>query len=68
MLNNEFVARSKLRVDSRKWILSKLLPKIYGDKIALTGGEGERLFTPPSPSDAMATLIATLSPDAAKQP
>ncbi len=26
------VARNRLRVDSRKWIASKLLPKKYGDK------------------------------------
>ena len=29
----EVVARSRLRVDSRKWILSKMLPKVYGEKI-----------------------------------
>ena len=29
----ERVARSKLRVDSRKWMLSKMLPKVFGDKI-----------------------------------
>lgn len=29
----ENVQRSRLRVDSRKWLLSKLLPKKYGDKI-----------------------------------
>ena len=32
MLNSEWVARSRLRVDSRKWIACKLLPKVYGDK------------------------------------
>jgi hypothetical protein len=31
--NPEFVARSRLRVDSRKWMLSKMLPKVYGDKV-----------------------------------
>lgn len=31
-LNTEFVARSRLRVDARKWVASKLLPKVYGDK------------------------------------
>lgn len=31
----ERVARSKLRVDSRKWMLSKMLPKVYGDKLDL---------------------------------
>ena len=29
----EVVARSRLRVDSRKWMLAKMLPKIYGEKI-----------------------------------
>ncbi len=29
------VARNRLRVDSRKWYLSKVLPKVYGDKLAL---------------------------------
>ena len=32
-LNGEHVQRSRLRVDTRKWILSKMLPKIYGDKV-----------------------------------
>lgn len=31
--NNEWIARSRLRVDSRKWLAAKLLPRIYGDKI-----------------------------------
>lgn len=30
-LNGEWVARSRLRVDTRKWMASKLLPKQYGD-------------------------------------
>jgi hypothetical protein len=33
--NAEVVARSRLRVDTRKWMLSKMLPKVYGDKLAL---------------------------------
>ena len=31
--NNEWLSRSRLRVDTRKWFLSKVLPKIFGDKI-----------------------------------
>ena len=31
--NNEVIARSRLRVDARKWMLSKLQPKKYGDKL-----------------------------------
>lgn len=34
------VQRDKLRIDTRKWLLSKALPKIYGDKVALTDAEG----------------------------
>jgi hypothetical protein len=29
--NTEYIARSRLRVDTRKWLASKLIPKIYGD-------------------------------------
>lgn len=38
--NGEVLQRSRLRVDTRKWMLSKALPKIYGDKIAHTGEDG----------------------------
>jgi hypothetical protein len=31
--NHEVVARAKLRVDTRKWAMSKMAPKKYGDKI-----------------------------------
>jgi hypothetical protein len=33
VLNGEHVQRSRIRVDTRKWLLSKALPKVYGDKI-----------------------------------
>lgn len=31
IINQEVIARSRLRVDSRKWIASKLKPKRFGD-------------------------------------
>lgn len=31
--NGEHIQRSKLRIDTRKWYLSKIMPKKYGDKI-----------------------------------
>lgn len=34
--NGEHIQRSRLRVDTRKWIASKLKPKKYGDKIEAT--------------------------------
>lgn len=42
VLNGEHVQRSKLRVDSRKWLLSKLAPKKYGDKIETTVEGGDK--------------------------
>jgi hypothetical protein len=30
--NSEWINRSKLRVDSRKWLAAKLAPRIYGEK------------------------------------
>lgn len=32
-VNGEHIQRSKLRIDTRKWYLSKILPKKYGDRI-----------------------------------
>jgi hypothetical protein len=34
--NREFINRSKIRIDTRKWLMSKLLPKKYGDRIDVT--------------------------------
>jgi hypothetical protein len=36
--NKEVVMRSRLRVDTRKWFLSKVLPKKFGDKMDITSG------------------------------
>lgn len=32
-------ARDRLRFDGRRWLLSKALPKVYGDKLAHVGGD-----------------------------
>lgn len=29
----------RIRVDTRKWIASKVLPKVYGDKLAIGGND-----------------------------
>lgn len=34
--NNEFINRSRLKVDARKWVASKLKPKTWGDKTDVT--------------------------------
>lgn len=43
--DNARVQARRLQVDTRKWYLSKVLPKLYGDKLDLTSG-GEKLPTP----------------------
>lgn len=39
MPNSEWIARSRLRVDARKWVLSKLMAKKYGDKLTIPENE-----------------------------
>lgn len=34
--DQDVIARSRLRVDARKWLASKMAPKRYGDKIEAT--------------------------------
>ena len=41
VLNSEAIQRSKLRVDARKWALSKMNPKKYGDSTTLKHEGGE---------------------------
>lgn len=53
VMNSEFVQRSKLRIDARKWVVSKLLPKKYGDRI-------EEKESAESYADAFAKLVAKL--------
>lgn len=38
----DMLGHRRLQVDSRKWIMSKLLPKKYGDKVDVTTG-GDKL-------------------------
>ena len=58
-LNGEHIQRSRVRIDTRKWMLSKMLPKVYGDKteVAVTGANGgplqsERVTVPADPIEA----------------
>lgn len=43
--NQDVIARSRLRVDARKWVVSKLKPKVYGDKVQqeVSGKDGGAL-------------------------
>jgi len=42
-LNGENIQRSRLRVEARKWYLSKMAPKRYGDKLEVEHGVNDEL-------------------------
>lgn len=45
MMGPAVIARAKLQVDTRKWLMAKMKPKKYGDSIDVTSGH-EKLPTP----------------------
>ena len=51
-VNGEHIQRSRLRVDVRKWIASKLKPKKYGDSVDLNHGV--------QPNDPIVELIRSV--------
>jgi hypothetical protein len=62
--DGDAVQRDRLRVDTRKWLLSKALPMVYGDKVisALTGRDGGPIeLAPIDPAMKLnAELLASL--------
>ena len=59
-LNGEHISRSKLRVDARKWMLAKMLPKKYGDKQQIDHTSSDGSMTPVSPDEAIDKLMGVL--------
>lgn len=64
MEHKEWINRSRLRVDARKWIASKLKPKKFGDRLELdgkVGGEGGiKLIlgnNPETPQEGISTTV-----------
>jgi len=58
--NGEAVSRSKLRVDSRKWMLSKLLPK-FSDKQTIDHMSSDRSMTPKASLDVSKLSTSALA-------
>lgn len=44
-VNHDVIQRDRLRVDARKWMLGKMQPKKYGDKLDVTS-DGEKMEAP----------------------
>lgn len=56
IVDSDVIQRSKLRVDTRKWLMSKLLPKKYGDSMDVTS-KGESIGQVPQVTLVMPTTF-----------
>lgn len=56
--NGEHYQRARLRVDTRKWLMSKMAPKKYGDKLQVAGDGGGPIEHRHTISDALADKLA----------
>lgn len=62
VVDHEHIQRSKVRIDARKWLMSKMAPKRYGDKLAVTGADGKDLIPETMATDKLALgLLAILT-------
>lgn len=62
--DHEHIQRSKLRVDTRKWLMAKMMPKKYGERVTQehTGADGKDLIPEAMPTDKLALgLLAVLT-------
>jgi hypothetical protein len=62
--HGDVIEHRRLQVDTRKWLLSKVLPKVYGDKLTteLTGKDGGPIETEstPTPIEVAQRIALTL--------
>jgi hypothetical protein len=58
-VNHDVIARSRLRVDARKWLASKMAPKKYGDKVQaeISGPDGKPIEHTHGVSDTTKGLL-----------
>ena len=52
--------RNRLRVDTRKWLLSKALPKIYGDRLEVDAKAGLVVVETPAAIKALLEALPDL--------
>lgn len=72
VFDRETFERSRLRVQGRQWMVSRLLRQLYGDRIGLTGSDGEgpvgvKVETKGQLIDSIIALISP-KPDGQTQP
>jgi AcrR family transcriptional regulator len=68
-IDSAAVQQLKLQIDTEKWTLGKLLPKIYGDKVQaeVTGAEGKDLIPEMAPADVAREIAFILAKAAAEK-
>uniref|UniRef100_A0A2A4Z0S6 Uncharacterized protein n=1 Tax=OCS116 cluster bacterium TaxID=2030921 RepID=A0A2A4Z0S6_9PROT len=59
--DHENIARSRLRVDARKWAAGKLKPKKYGDRTILAGDKDNPISMEVKPSDKLTGFLNGIS-------
>ncbi len=69
-VNGEHHARSRLRIDTRKWVLAKLIPKKYGESstLELAGSIDTSGLTPEQRTDKLNAMLALAAARASKKP
>ena len=57
--NHEVLNRSRLRVDTRKWLMARMSPKKYGDRVMqeVTGKDGGPIETTETPTRDLARAV-----------
>lgn len=65
VVDMDHIARARLRVDTRKFLMAKIVPKIYGERIAqeITGADGGPIQSasvtlPPDQEAALQTMLS----------
>jgi hypothetical protein len=58
--DNAVVQAARLRCDNRRWLLSKLYPERYGERVAISGTDGRDLL-PANPEAAIPRLLQVLA-------
>lgn len=66
--DHEHMQRSKLRVDTRKWLMAKMMPKKYGDRVAVAGDSDAPLTVAVSVEDKRAAARKMLDEAFGKKP
>jgi len=68
IVNWENIQRSKLRVDTRKWALAKMMPRKYGERLETAPPQNQVLSAAQQIKRALDDIEATVPVDATAQP